>query len=281
VVGLDGPAVFGFDTAKRLNASNQQVLMTGESVSITEVFWLQSKKYHFQISKTPLRDPGAQSPQGIVSVFRDISLLVEAQERGHRVVQQVTDALVLAIEEMDPFLGGHSRIMGGIASLLAKQLRLPERDVATIGAAANLSQIGKMFVPRNALLKPGILTPEEKQEMERHVEHMRNLLKDVEFELPVVDVIYQMHEHPDGSGYPKGLSGDAISIHARVLAVANTFTAMARPRAYRPACLVAEIISIMEMQSGHYDPDVIAALKIIIATPEGERLVAQAAASKV
>jgi PAS domain S-box-containing protein len=280
VIGLDGPAVFGFDTAKRLNASDQHVLMTGESVSITEVLWLQSKKYHFQISKMPLRDSVTRTPQGIVSVFRDITELVETQERSRRTVQQTIDALILAIEESDPFLGGHSRIMSGISALMTKQMRLSDRDAATVEAAANLSQIGKMFVPREILLKPGALTPEEKQQMEFHVEYAYNVLKDIEFELPVVDAIYQMHEHLDGGGYPKGLSGDEVSMPARVLAVANAFAAMARPRSYRPALPVADVIGILEKQSGSYDADVVAALKQVMATPAGERLVAQAAASK-
>lgn len=280
VIGLDGQAVFGFDTAKRLNASDQHVLMTGESLSVSEVLWLQSKRHYFQISKTPLREEGVRAPQGIVSVFRDITQLVEMQERGRRVVQQTIDALVRTIEESDPFLGGHSRIMGGIAMLVAKQLRLPDSDAATIGAAANLSQIGKMYVPRSILLKPGALTEEEKQEMERHVEHTRNILKNIEFDLPVLDAISQMNERLDGKGYPQGLTADKISAHAKVLAVANAFTAMARPRSYRPALPVAEVIAILEKQKGSYDQDVVAALRQVIATPAGERLVQQAAASK-
>lgn len=280
VIGLDSQAVFGFDTAKRLSAPDQHVLMTGESVSVTEVLWLQSKRYHFQISKTPLREANSRQAQGIVSVFRDITALVETQERSRRVVQQTIDALVRTIEEADPFLGGHSRIMGGIASLMGRQLRLPEQDAATIEAAANLSQIGKMFVPRDILLKPGRLTDEEKAEMERHVEYARNVLKDIEFDLPVVDAIYQMNERLDGQGYPKGLGADDISIHAKVLAVANAFTAMAKPRSYRPALPVDEVIGILEKQTGSYDPEIVAVLKEVIATPAGERLVAQAAATK-
>ena len=280
VVGLDGPAVFGFDTAKRLNASDQHVLMTGESLSISEVLWLQSKRYYFQISKTPLLEEGSRSPQGIVSVFRDITQLVETQERGRRVVQQTIDALVRTIEESDPFLGGHSRIMGSIASMMAKQLRLPENDTATIEAAANLSQIGKMFVPRDILLKPGALTQEEKQEMERHVEHTRNILKNIEFDLPVLEAISQMNERLDGRGYPQGLSGDQISIHAKVLAVANAFTAMAKPRSYRAALPVAEVLAILAKQNESYDQEVVTALQHVISTPAGERLVQQAATSK-
>lgn len=213
-------------------------------------------------------------------MFRDITQLVETQERSRRVVQQTIDALVRAIEEADPFLGGHSRIMGGIASLMAKQLRLPERDTATIEAAANLSQIGKMFVPREILLKPGALTPDEKSQMERHVEYARNVLKDIEFDLPVVDAIYQMNERMDGKGYPRGLSGDDISMHAKVLAVANAFAAMARPRSYRAALPVEEAVAILEKQVHSYDPEIVAALRQVISTPAGERLVEQAASSK-
>ncbi len=280
VPGLDAPAVFGFDTARRLNASDQHVLMTGESISVNEVLWLQSRRYHFQISKTPLKEPGSRSTQGIVSVFRDITQLVETEERSRRMVQQTIDALVRAIEEADPFLGGHSRIMGGMASLMARQLRLEPNDVATIEAAANLSQIGKMFVPREILLKPGALTPEEKREMERHVEYARNVLKDIEFDLPVVSAIYQMNERLDGKGYPKGLSGDEISMHARVLAVANAFAAMAKPRSYRPALPVNEVLAILEKQKDSYDPEVVACLRQVINTPAGEKIVAHAAASK-
>ncbi|MDR2162257.1 MAG: PAS domain-containing protein, partial [Desulfovibrio sp.] len=280
VIGLDGPAVFGFDTARRLNIADQHVLMTGESITVNEVLWLQAKRFHFQISKTPLKDAVTRAPQGIVSVFRDITQLVETEERSRRVVQQTIDALVRTIEESDPFLGGHSRVMGSIAGLIARQLRLGEADVATIEAAANLSQVGKMFVPREILLKPGTLTPEEKREMERHVEHAYNILKSIEFDLPVLQAIYQMNERLDGKGYPKGLAGDQVTIHARVLAVANSFAAMAKPRSYRAALAVHEILTILEGQKDSYDQEVVAALRQVLSTPAGERVVQQAASSK-
>ena len=281
VVGLDGPAIFGFDTAKRLNVPDQHVIMTGESISVNEVLWLLSKRYYFQISKTPLLDQATRTPQGIVSVYRDITQLVEAEQHSRRVVQQTINALVRAIEEADPFLGGHSRIMGGIASLIAKQLALSGPDIATIEASANLSQIGKTFVPREILLKPGALSPEEKIEMEKHIDHCCNVLKDIEFDLPVLDTIRQMNERLDGKGYPMHLSGDQITIHARVLAVANAFAAMARPRSYRPALPVIQVMEILQKEiSKSYDGQVVDALQAVISTPAGEKLVEQAARSK-
>ncbi len=69
-------------------------------------------------------------------------------------------------------------------------------------------------------------------------------------------------------------------MYARVLAVANAFTAMARPRSYRPALPVNEVMNILEKQSASYDKDVVAALRQVLITPAGERIVQQAAASK-
>ncbi|MDL2271451.1 PAS domain-containing protein [Desulfovibrio sp. OttesenSCG-928-I05] len=279
IPGLDIAAVFGFDTAKRLEATNQRVLLTGESTTVDEIIWLQSKRHHFQISIAPLRgENGVIS--GIVSVFRDITKQVEAQERGNRMVQQTIEALVRAIEAVDPFLGGHSRIMGRIASLIARTMSLPEREVSTIETAASLSQVGKMFVPREVVTKPGALTPEEKRQMEQHVEYSRDALKDIEFELPVLEAVTQMNERLDGKGYPAHLKGDEIGMAARILAVANAFTAMARPRSYRPAMPVAQAVSILAKEQEAYDPQVVRALEAVLKTPSGERIVAQAAASR-
>jgi PAS domain S-box-containing protein len=280
-VGLDVSAVFGFDTAKRLNASDQRVLMAGESIMVVETLWLRSKRYIFQISKSPLRsDAGQQQISGIVSVYRDITQTVEAEERGRRAVQQTIDALITAIEATDPFLGGQSRIMAKLAGMIAKAMQLPEREAQTIEVAANLSQIGKAFVPRELLLKPGQLTDEEKKVVESHVEHTKNVLSQIEFDLPVVDAIYQMNEHLDGSGYPLKLTADQISIEAKVLAVANAFAAMARPRSYRPGMPVEKVLSILEQNTKFYDLAVVQSLRAVLQTPEGEKLIQLAATSK-
>lgn len=277
-VNLDGAAVFGFDTARRLTASDQRVLMTGESVVVTETLWLLSQRYIFQISKAPLRDEGGKNI-GIVAVYRDITRTVEATEQGRRVVQQTIDALIGAIEASDPFLGGHSRIMGKLASMLARQLHLPEEDEQTIQVAANLSQIGKTFVPRELLLKTGRLTEEEKRIVESHVERTKEVLSGIEFELPVQDAIYQMNERLDGSGYPQQLTEEQIGLDAKVLAVANAFTAMARPRSYRPGMPAARVLSILAEDRSGYDAGVVRALQDVLHSPEGEKLVQLAAVS--
>ncbi|MCL1915909.1 MAG: PAS domain-containing protein [Desulfovibrionaceae bacterium] len=280
IQGMDTAAVCGFDTAKRLNSSDQHVLMTNESVTTNETIWLQSKRHYFQISKSPLRGGDNSTVLGIVAVYRDVTKLVETEERSRRMVQQTIDALVRTIEQSDPFLGGHSRIMGEVARLISTAMHLASRDVATIETAATLSQIGKMFVPREVLTKPGALTPEEKKIMEQHVNHTLKALERIEFDLPVLEVISQMNERLDGQGYPKGLSEETIGVHARVLAVANAFAAMSRPRSFRPAMEVEKVLGILEKDKGSFDQKVVAVLREVLSTPAGERLVAQAASAK-
>ncbi len=269
--GLDFAAVFGFDTARRVTATDEQVLMSGESMIINETIYLQSKKYHFQISKTPFRG-GKRGMKGLVFVFRDLTELLEAQERSRKLVQQTIEALVRTIEYSDPYLAGHSRMMSELAIQVAKSMGLSTQEIATVEAAANLSQVGKMFVPKEILNKPGMLTDEEKQEVERHVEHTRTVLSDIEFELPVMDAIVQMNEKLDGSGYPEHLTGEAIGLPGRILAATNTFCAMVRPRSYRPAVPLSETFGVLENMAGQYDIEVVRRLREVVESAYGDKL---------
>lgn len=272
MIGLDDAAVFGFETARRLKKSDELVYFSGQPVTVEETIFLQSRKYHVQVSKAPFCD--AAECEGIVSVFRDVTDAVEAQERNRRVVRQTVEALVTTIEHSDPYLGGHTRMLCALSAEMARAMNLSDAERATVEAAANLSQVGKMFVPQEILNKPGVLSEEEKAQMERHVEHARDVLKNIDFDLPVVDAIYQMNERLDGSGYPKGLRNGEIMIAAQVLGLANTFCALVRPRAYRPAKPVDVALEIMAGLSAHYDPSVVKTLKTVLASPAGERIIA-------
>jgi HD-GYP domain-containing protein (c-di-GMP phosphodiesterase class II) len=181
---------------------------------------------------------------------------------------------VRAIELTDPYLAGHSRMMGKIAVEIAKAMNASEMDVATVAAAANLSQVGKLFVDRELLSKAEVLTVEEQAKMAQHVEHAARVLKEIDFGLPIYEAVCQMNETLDGNGYPKGLRGDEITLPARILAVANSFCAMLEPRAYRAARPVDEIMAILDSGEGVYDQRVVAALKDIMDSASGEKLLA-------
>jgi PAS domain S-box-containing protein len=273
LVGLDSEAVFGFDTARRLEHSDQQVMTSGETVTFNEMLYLQSKPHHLQISKSALKDTDGKII-GIVSVLRDVTEIVEVQKRQEQATAKTVEALVRAIELTDPYLAGHSRLMGSLSVEVAKALNASDLDVATVETAANLSQVGKLFVDRELLFKAEALTAEEKKEMEMHAEHAGKVLQDIDFGLPIFEAVYQMNETMDGKGYPKGLQGDQIELSARVLSVVNSFCAMVLPRAYRSARPVAEALSILESGQA-YDQRIVAVLKEVVNSAIGEKLLAK------
>ena len=276
IVGMDCAALFGYDTALRLYKQLDIATRTKKSFMFKDVLWLQSKKYHYQVTCSPYCDEG-DVITGTVSVFRDITQLVEVQERNQRMVRQTIAAFMHAIEAVDPYLGGQSSYMAGLGSALVKSLGLSDEDEATVRTAASLSQIGKMQLPRELLTKPGSFTPAERHMMEQHVAYARETLKNINFELPVIDAICQMNEFMDGTGYPDKLKGEEIGIHGRILAVANTFCALIRPRSYRNAKSVDEALKILRGESAKYDQHVVDILGEYLKTPAGEKFVASLA----
>lgn len=275
VIGLDDTALFGFDTGRRLELSDERALKTDQPVTVNERIFLKSTEHHFQITKITLKD-STGAPRGVVSVFRDITAMIRAEERKRLSIQQTIEALVKAIEFTDPYLAGHSVLMRDLSSLLAETLHLSPADKSTVEIASHLSQIGKMFVDKALLTKSAPLTEEEKQMVQKHIDHAGDILRQIDFELPVFEAVYQMNECLDGSGYPKGLQGTDIGIQARVLNVANSFCAMIRPRAYRPALSPEVALQTLRAAASHYDMDVVDALEATLRTAQGEKILEKA-----
>ena len=119
-----------------------------------------------------------------------------------------------------------------------------------------LHDIGKNSVPSEILAKFGKLTVAEFEIIKTHSQNGYNILKTVSFSWPIAQTVLQHHERLDGSGYPQGLKGDAITLSARILAVADTVEAMASHRPYRPARGIDVALQEIEQHSGIlYDSD--------------------------
>jgi HD-GYP domain-containing protein (c-di-GMP phosphodiesterase class II) len=278
VVGQSDDSLFGHATARRLAALDREALEQG-GIAPTEVrVYFGDDLRHLQITKVPLtREDGRVD--GVVSVGRDVSELVEQRRQRDAVIRQTIDALVRTVELSDPHLAGHSRLLSGFSGLVARQLGLTEQDVATLELAGNLSQIGKPLVPREILNKPDRLTPEEIVVMQTHIEYAEEILRQVPFDLPVRETVAQMYERLDGSGYPKGLAGDEIALRARILGICDVFCARIRPRSYRSAITPDFALSILADHPQKYDAAAVAALADVVHSIEGEKLLAAAQAA--
>ncbi|MBQ7617746.1 MAG: PAS domain-containing protein [Desulfovibrio sp.] len=241
--------------------------------NFTEVLTLAGSQRHFLTACSPCVNE-QNCLVGMVSVYSDITELITAQEKAQRMVTQTVQVFVRAIEAIDPYLRGQSENVGLLSVQLAQILGFDDEEtVDTLRTAASLSQIGMIQLPRSLLLKTGTLTAEERQCMQKHVNYARQALEGVDFGLPVLEAITQMYERLDGSGYPAGLKGEEICFNARLLAVANTFCALLRPRSYRTAHTIESALEIFAKQPSAYDPSVLAALRKYLSSSRGKLFV--------
>jgi HD-GYP domain-containing protein (c-di-GMP phosphodiesterase class II) len=141
---------------------------------------------------------------------------------------------------------------------LAKQLGINGEELENIERGALLHDIGKLAIPDDILLKRGELTLPERKFMELHPEFARDLLEEIEYLHPAMDIPYCHHEKWDGSGYPRNLRGDEIPFAARIFAVVDVWDALTSYRPYRDPLPPEKVRQIIRADSGkHFDPQVV------------------------
>jgi putative two-component system response regulator len=201
---------------------------------------------------------------------------LELENRDHRVllgqrVQKRTEELrrsreetirrlSLAIEFRSRETGDHVERIGKGAALLARKLGVSAWRCELIRVAAPLHDVGKIGIPDEILLKPGALTDDERRRMQDHAEIGHRLLAGSDSDMLEIaaTIAWTHHERWDGSGYPRGLEGEAIPIEGRVTAIMDVFDALTHNRVYRPAMSVDDALELVREGRGrHFDPDVL------------------------
>jgi len=141
---------------------------------------------------------------------------------------------------------------------LACAMGIREQDLVHIRRGAMLHDIGKMGIPDSILLKPGPLTPEEQQIMQRHPTYAYEWLSSIAFLRPALDIPHCHHEHWNGTGYPRGLKGDQIPLAARIFTAVDIWDALRSDRPYRPGWPEEQVRRHLEELSGSLlDPTVV------------------------
>ena len=194
-------------------------------------------------------------------------------ERTQEVVRS-RDAIIFGLaklaESRDNETGEHLERICRYVDILAREIAdrddgLDEQWVRTMTSTAALHDIGKVGIPDAVLRKPGKLTDEEREVMERHTTIGGDMLfalkqrwGDDSFLITAMEIVFGHHERWDGGGYPFGLAGDAIPFPARIVAVADVYDALRSKRVYKPAMSHEKARSIIEEGAGaHFDPAVV------------------------
>lgn len=212
--------------------------------------------------------------QGAIAI--ENSQLLRSLERTNTELQGAYDRTIegwaYALDLKDEETAGHSQRVTQMTVRLARRLGISAADCVHVQRGALLHDIGKMGIPDNILLKSAELTEEEFALMKRHTIYAYELIAPIDFLRPALDIPYCHHEKWDGSGYPRGLSGEQIPLAARIFAVVDVFDALTSDRPYRPAWPRERALSYIRAESGrHFDPHVVEAFFQMMAAESTDR----------
>ena len=203
----------------------------------------------------------------VLGIARDITErkrrekeLKDSMERLRKAMGGTVRAMALTVESKDPYTAGHQQRVANLARAIAQEMGLPRDRVDGIRMAGAIHDVGKVSVPAEILSKPGRITEIEFGIIKTHSQVGYDILKNIDFPWPIADMVLQHHEKMNGTGYPLGLSGDAIMLEARVLVVADVVEAMVSHRPYRPALGIDSALDEISKNRGVlYDPDAVGA----------------------
>ena len=185
----------------------------------------------------------------------------EHEERAQRLYRETLASLSNALEAKDAVTSQHTEEVVRLAVAVAAELELDLEAVRTVELGAVLHDIGKVRVPEAILNKPGPLDEAEWVVMRTHPEVGEQIVRPIQSLQSILPIVRHHHERWDGTGYPDGLSGRAIPVGARIVAVCDAYRAMTEDRPYREALGPDAARRELEEGSGtQFDPDCVAAL---------------------
>lgn len=199
----------------------------------------------------------------LTSSFNEMTASLEEKTKALEATTFASvEALARAIDARDPYTYGHSARVARLSFEIAREMGLQTDELAMLGRAALLHDIGKIGVEDRVLRKPGPLTQREVTAMRAHPVIGYEMLKGLNFLGSSLHGVRHHHEHWDGTGYPDGLQGEDIPLAVRILTVADALDALTSDRPYRSAMSFSAAMATLETGAGiEFDPAVIRALR--------------------
>ncbi|WP_313621838.1 HD-GYP domain-containing protein [Achromobacter sp.] len=176
-------------------------------------------------------------------------------------------ALFAAMQARDPATGRHCNRVVALSVALAQACGLIEEEIKVVAAAARLHDVGKIGTPDRVLHSPHRLEKDDWEIMKAHAAVGAAIILQTAMagREAIALAVRHHHEHFDGSGYPDGLSGHAIPLHARIISVADSYDALGDARPYHPARTHAQIMRILHQEAGSKcDPDLLRVFETMI-----------------
>lgn len=181
------------------------------------------------------------------------------------------------IEKKDFYTAGHQKKVAFLAYKIALEIRMEKSQIEGLYLAGMLHDIGKIGVPAEILTKPNELTEAEFEIIKSHVLMGYDILREIDFLWPVANIVLQHHEKLNGKGYPNGLTGDEISLEAKILCVADVVEAITAHRPYRPSLGLDFALEEIKRFSGiYYEPNIVDACIRVCSMNNWNEMIAEA-----
>ena len=264
--------LFSQDDVKDTLQKNISESMSGSNIHyMSEMNFKVLGKRHMDIEFFPYYDQ-YHNLSAVVVNFQDVTSAVSQKKATEALrlkqienYRQTIYTLVDMIERRDSYTAGHTKRVAKYVVLIAEELNLSKEDIENLHKAAMLHDIGKIMTPDAVLLKPGKFNDLEYTLIKDHLTNGYDILKGIDIYKDLAEIMVLHHERYDGSGYPKGLKGDEISVLGHIMIVADAFDAMTTDRIYKKRKEIQEAFDEMVSLKGkQFDPDVVdAALKAL------------------
>jgi HD-GYP domain-containing protein (c-di-GMP phosphodiesterase class II) len=187
---------------------------------------------------------------GMVTALARARIEVRRSRRQLTELEGAIVSLSRALDGRTPVVGGQAERIAHWATQLGSAVGLDEAGLTSLYKAALLHDLGMASVPESILVKPGPLDHGELRQVMLHTEAAERLLRAIPEAELVVPAVRHHHERVDGAGYPDGLEGDRIPLFARIVAVADAFVALTRPRPYRQRRSPAGALEVLRQGAG-------------------------------
>jgi len=237
------PGMNGFEVCKILKSSEETwqipiIMVTALDDIDSKIRGIEAGADDF-IVKPPVRE----------EITARIKSLVRLRQvnRNYTSIENVLLSLANAVEAKDSYTQGHTERVSILAEKIGRIMELPEKEIIALRLGGILHDVGKIAIPNEILNKPGPLDKEEWKIMKTHTNIGYNICLPLAQTLGgALDIIRHHHEKMDGSSYPDGLSGDAISVNSRILSIVDIYDALTSDRPYRKSMGKEEAISILK-----------------------------------
>lgn len=272
------PRISGIELLKRVRErcdNVQIIIMTGEPTVDTAVMAVREGAYDYLIKPInkenlirtvrqaahlkSLNDEKLRLELANQQYQKNLEILVKNRTGAlQKAMQSIIYLLSSVVELRDPYTAGHQRRVGNLASAIAQAMDMNTYIVEYIRIIGYIHDIGKIVIPSDILAKPGKLNALEMEMIKIHSTQGYEMLSKVDLPPIIGETVYQHHERLNGSGYPRGLSGNSILKEAQVIIVADVVEAMMSHRPYRPALGTEAALDEIRANSGIlYRPEVV------------------------